>query len=81
MNAKQITGDIRWIMEDNRLDRAMDFKVQTKKSGSSWVTVIYGVPHDKARAALAAYADRPGVVMERRVFDGYLAVTQPAASS
>ena len=77
--AKGITGDIRWIMEDNRLDRDPGFKVQTSRKGDSFVTNIVNVDATKAKEALALYASNtPGVLMAPNGHNGWLVVTQPA---
>lgn len=82
MVAKDITADIRWIMEDNRLDHAPDFKVQTKRVGDSFVTVVYGVDGNRSRQALAEYASNTAAIeLRTREFDGFLSVIQPASAS
>jgi hypothetical protein len=79
MTARQITEDIRWIMEDNLLDRAYNFRVKTSRKGDLFETTILGVQADLAKAALSLYlANRPAAAT--RVRDDYcdLVVVQPA---
>lgn len=79
MNAKNITSDIRWIMEDNSLDRGPDFKVKTSRKYDEFETVIYGVDAQAAVTALMVYlGNSPRSRYKVRDYDGYLAVYQPA---
>jgi hypothetical protein len=79
VNAKQITEDIRWIMEDNRLDRRAAFKVKTSRKGDVFETTIFGV---HAVAAMDALAERlkniPDATTRIRENDNYLVVIHPA---
>lgn len=77
--AKDITANIRWLLQDANLDRDPEFKVQTKRSGENWVTVVFGADHKRATEALTTYADNtPGIEFGQRVYDGNLTITQPS---
>lgn len=81
MTAKNITSDIRWIMQDNGLDHEPEFKVKTSRKADEFETVIYAVAAQKAVAALMVYlGNTPGSRYKVRDYDGYLAVYQPAKS-
>ncbi len=45
------------------------------------MTVIFAAPPGGAKAALAEYASRPGVTMDRRIVDGYREARQPLEQS
>lgn len=78
--AKAATEDIKWLLSNAGLDGDYGFKVRTKTVKDKFVTTIYHVRLEKAREALAAYAQNHGAVFGI-VFDGYadwLTVVQAA---
>lgn len=76
--ARQITSDIKWLLEDASLAFGADFRVATKVKDGHYETLILGCNPDKAEEALAERARNiPGVTFDHRVYDGALIVRQP----
>jgi hypothetical protein len=78
MTPREITSDIRWILQDNGLDTSPDFKVTTKRIGENTVTTVRGVSAQVAQEALSEYGSNSHAEFATRDFDGSLTITQPA---